>query len=233
MNIIDMLIGDLENAGVFAVSIVQDPAIQQDFVYLSKQTEMVKMSTQSEEKRILLGAALIPDLAIPRLNEDGSVYHIRFSADTIREASQLYAINGFQSAVTLEHEKSVEGLTVVESWIVEDETNDKSRKYGMDLPVGTWMLSMKVNNDEIWNDYIKTGKVNGFSIEGRFTQDAALQAVAMINAEESLLEALSELMNSELTEEDMILAAEKLLLAYDSDKKCDCKEDKDCPCKDK
>jgi hypothetical protein len=209
MNIIDMLIGDIENAGVFAVSIVEDPAIQEDFVYLSKQTEIVRMSTQSDEKRILLGAALIPDLTIPRLNADGSVYHIRFSADTIREASQLYAINGFQSAVTLEHEKNVDGLTVVESWIIEDEDNDKSRKYGMNLPVGTWMLSMKVNNDEIWNDYVKTGKVNGFSIEGKFTHDAALAKLAL-DAEQALLDELAKIIQSDLSDDEMVIMAEEL-----------------------
>ena len=227
-----MLIGDMENAGVFAVSIVEDPAIQEDFVYLSKQVEIVRMSTQNDEKRILLGAALIPDMTIPRLNADGSVYHIRFSADTIRQASELYAINGFQSAVTLEHEKSVDGLTVVESWIIEDENNDKSRKYGMNLPVGTWMLSMKVNNDEIWNDYVKTGKVNGFSIEGKFTHDAQLAALAQLDAEQALLDELAKILQSDLSDDEMTLEAKELFLDYDS-KKCDCKEGEDCSCKKK
>jgi hypothetical protein len=73
-----------------------------------------------------------------------------------------------QNNATLEHEVGINGLTVVESWIIEDETHDKSRKYGMDLPVGTWMVSMKVNNPEIWEGFVKTGKVKGFSIEGYF-----------------------------------------------------------------
>jgi hypothetical protein len=60
------------------------------------------------------------------------------------------------------------GLSLVESWIVEDEVHDKSRKYGMNVPIGTWMGAVKVNNNEVWNDYVKTGKVKGFSIEGYF-----------------------------------------------------------------
>jgi len=64
----------------------------------------------------------------------------------------------------------LDGLTLVESWIVEDKEKDKSAIYGLNVPVGTWMGSVKVNNDEIWNDYVKTGQVKGFSIEGFFAE---------------------------------------------------------------
>ena len=77
-------------------------------------------------------------------------------------------MNGNQSNSTLEHNSELQGLTLVESWIVEDKQKDKSALYNLDVPVGTWMGSVKVNNDEIWNDYVKTGKVKGFSIEGYF-----------------------------------------------------------------
>jgi hypothetical protein len=63
---------------------------------------------------------------------------------------------------------AITGLTLVESWIVEDKENDKSNMYGMDLPLGSWVGAIKVDNEEIWNDYVKTGKVKGFSIEGYF-----------------------------------------------------------------
>ena len=94
-------------------------------------------------------------------------YYIYFSKDTVEKASQLYLQNGNQNKATLEHQHSINGLTLVESWIVEDEKHDKSRKYGLNVPVGTWMGAVKVNNDEIW-ELIKTGKVKGFSIEGYF-----------------------------------------------------------------
>ena len=67
---------------------------------------------------------------------------------------------------------SIQNLTVVESWLVDDPKMDKSVKYGLEVPEGTWMVSMKVNNDEIWNDFVKTGKVKGFSIEGFFSDQA-------------------------------------------------------------
>lgn len=80
----------------------------------------------------------------------------------------MYLTKGNQNNSTLEHQHELNGLSLVESWLVEDKVHDKSRKYGMDVPVGTWMGSVKVNNDEIWNEYVKTGKVKGFSIEGYF-----------------------------------------------------------------
>ena len=68
----------------------------------------------------------------------------------------------------MEHQVDIQGLSVVESWIIEDTDMDKSKKYGLSLPKGTWMVSVKVNNDDIWNNYVKEGKVKGFSIEGFF-----------------------------------------------------------------
>ena len=80
----------------------------------------------------------------------------------------MFLQNGNQSNSTLEHAEPLSGLTLVESWLVEDEVMDKSRKYGLDVPVGTWMGSVKVNNEDVWNEYVKSNKVKGFSIEGYF-----------------------------------------------------------------
>ena len=85
----------------------------------------------------------------------------------VRKASELFLMKGNQNNSTLEHNIELKGMSVVESWIIEDEKRDKSRKYDFDLPVGTWMVSMKVNNDEVWNQ-VKAGEVKGFSIEGYF-----------------------------------------------------------------
>ena len=155
-------------AGIEAISIVENPAIEEDFIYLSK--SKVVLQSIDVEKRLLMGAALVPDKKILRRNADGE-YYIFFSKDTVRRASELFLMNGNQSKSTLEHEVDVQGLTVVESWIIEDSINDKSKKYGLSLPIGTWMVSVKVNNDEIWNDYVKTGAVKGFSIEGFFSDN--------------------------------------------------------------
>ncbi len=107
-------------------------------------------------------------LEIYRRNSEGE-YFIKFSEETVRKASQLFLSRGKQNNATLEHEVEIGGLSVVESWIIEDEVQDKSRKYGLNMPLGTWMVSVKVNNDEIWEEFVKTNRVKGFSIEGFFT----------------------------------------------------------------
>ena len=166
MRIVELLLDEESlQAGIQAISIVEAPAIEEDFIAL-KEEERVELKTIDEDKRVLLGAALVPNKPIYRRSGEDE-YYIYFSQDTVRKASELFFINGNQNKATLEHQIDITGLSVVESWIIEGE-QDKSKMYGMDLPVGTWMVSMKVHNDEIWNDYVKNGKVNGFSIEGYF-----------------------------------------------------------------
>jgi len=170
MDIIELFIDETDEvSGIEAVSIVESPAIEEDFIAL-KSTEF-KFAEVNKEKRILMGAALIPNKPIYRRNEENE-YYIYFSRETVRKASELFFINGNYNKSTLEHELPLEGLVAVESWIVEDKEKDKTTLYGMDVPLGTWMLSMKVLNDDVWNNYVKTGKVKGFSIEGYFADRA-------------------------------------------------------------
>jgi hypothetical protein len=166
MKIVELILDEeQEEGGIEAISIVESPAIESDFVAL--RAEEVKLAELDKDKKILLGALLIPNKPIYRKGEEGD-YYIFFSKDTIVKASQMYLKNGYQNSTTLEHDQALKGLTLVESWIVESETQDKSRKYGLDVPVGTWMGAVKVNNNEIWDEYVKTNKVKGFSIEGYF-----------------------------------------------------------------
>jgi len=166
MKIIELILDEAQNImGIDAISIVENPAIEANFLALK--SDEVKLAEVSKDKKILMGALLIPNKPIFRTGEQGD-YYIYFSKDTVEKASQLYLKNGYQNNSTLEHQHELNGLTLVESWIVEDAKYDKSRKYGLNVPVGTWMGSIKVNNDDVWNDYVKTGKVKGFSIEGYF-----------------------------------------------------------------
>ncbi len=146
-----------EMSGIDAVSVVSSPAIEENFIALHKhEVELKEIDT---EKRILMGAALVPNKQIYRRNDKNEEYHIYFSKDTVRKASELFLMRANQNNATLEHEKKMlDGMSVVESWIIEDEKQDKSAKYGFNLPKGTWMISMKVNNDEIWNK-VKAGEV--------------------------------------------------------------------------
>lgn len=166
MRIIELIIDENdEQSGIDAVSVVHSPAIEENFVALNKHE--IELKEVDTEKRILMGAALVPNKQIYRRNAKNEEYYIYFSADTIRKASELFLMRSNQNNATYEHEKKLKGLSVVESWIIEDEKKDKSNLYGFSLPKGTWMISMKVNNDEVWND-VKEGKVKGFSIEGYF-----------------------------------------------------------------
>ena len=164
--IIELLIDETKDEyGINAVSVVRDPAIEENFVALNKHE--VELKEVDTEKRILMGAALIPNKQIYRRNKDKE-YYIFFSEETVRKASELFLMRSNQNNATYEHErKMLEGMSVVESWIIEDEKTDKSRLYNFNLPKGTWMISMKVNNDEIWQS-VKDGEVKGFSIEGHF-----------------------------------------------------------------
>ena len=154
-----------EFSGIEAISVVENPAIEEDFIALKKHE--VQLAEVDAEKRILMGPALIPNKQIYRTNGEEE-YNIFFSEDTVKKASELFLSRGKQNNSTLEHQVDLQGLSVVESWIIEDSEMDKSKKYGLSLPKGTWMVSVKVNNDDIWNNYVKEGKVKGFSIEGFF-----------------------------------------------------------------
>jgi len=165
-----VLFNEQENEGVYAISLVSDPAIEVNFVSLSKQRE-IKLATINEEQRILVGPILIPDQLIYR-NQDGHEYNIMFPKETIKQVQHNFVQQGYQNNSTLEHSgKAIPNVTFVETWIKEDEVHDKSVLYGFSEPVGTLFGLMKVNNDEIWNDYVKTGKVKGFSIDGVFDME--------------------------------------------------------------
>jgi phage head maturation protease len=165
MKVLELIIDEKDlKGGINAVSVVEAPAIEENFVALAKhEVELKEIDT---EKRILMGAALIPNKKIYRRNKEEEFY-IYFSEDTVRRAMELFFINGNQSSATFEHKKAITGMTAVESWLIEDEKMDKSQLYGFNLPKGTWMISMKVDNDEVWQD-VKDGKIKGFSIEGYF-----------------------------------------------------------------
>ena len=197
---------DNEFSGVEAISIVEEPAIEEDFVALK--AHKIEMAEVDTDKRILMGPALIPDKKIYRRNDEEE-YYIFFSKDTVRKASELFLTRGNQNNSTLEHQYDLNGLSVVESWIVDDPQKDKSLLYNLNVPEGTWMVAVKVNNEEVWQEFVKTGKVKGFSIEGYFSdntnrpkesveEDLCSDCFEELQAEYALLEAVAALEEVEL-----------------------------------
>jgi len=192
MKIIELILDPKDKlSGIDAVSVVHSPAIEENFIHLAKHE--VELKEIDAEKRILMGAALVPNKHIYRRDKKNEEYYIYFSEDTVRQASELFLMNSNQNNATYEHEKKLEGMSVVESWIIEDSKLDKSAKYGFDLPKGTWMISMKVNNEQVWSD-VKAGKVKGFSIEGYFADKLEM---------------------SQLTEEDLLIEKIKQIIIED------------------
>ena len=196
MKIVELILDEEQLlSGVQAISIVEHPAIESDFITLSKEQE-IKLAEVDSEKRILMGPALIPNKTIFRKSGEEE-YYIYFSKETVRKASELFLTKGNQNKSTLEHNFELEGLSVVESWIVEGQ-QDKSQAYGLSVPEGTWMVSMKVYNDEVWDNYVKTGKVKGFSIEGYFADKVNMASHEDEEAEELLEAIMEELQRTEL-----------------------------------
>jgi hypothetical protein len=173
MEIIELILDEEseEMVGIEAISIVESGAIESDFIALADQE--IKLAKVDDEKRIVMGAALIPNKPIFRKRND-TMFYVYFSEDTVRRSSELFFQNGNQSNATLEHQMKASGLTVVESWIIEGE-QDKSRIYGLDAPVGTWMISMKITDDKLWAEIKEGKKYKGFSIEGYFADKASIK----------------------------------------------------------
>ena len=168
MKLYELLIDENDQilSGVNAISIVENPAIQSDFIALGDQ-KPVLLAEVNKDKQILMGAALIPERPIYRKDGDEE-YYVYFSKETIAKTAEAFFRNNNQNNATLEHAEVLNNMTVFESWIVEDPEFDKSKKYGLEVPEGTWMVSMKVDDKDVWDNYVKDNKVFGFSIEGKF-----------------------------------------------------------------
>jgi hypothetical protein len=167
MKLFELFIDESEEmTGVNALSLVENPAIMSDWVALGDQKK-VMLAEVNADKQILMGAALIPNKPIYR-EMNGEEFYIFFSEETVAKAAEMFFKKHNQQNATLEHDQRIDGMTVFESWIVEDPQLDKSKKYGLDVPKGTWMVSMKVDDQDIWDNYVKDNKVFGFSIEGQF-----------------------------------------------------------------
>jgi hypothetical protein len=156
-----------------------------------RRTKMSKVKfATDDEKRIVVGPAMVPDKKIFRKDALGNPYYVFFSAETIKMIAEKYMRNKYIDNNDLDHDgKAAKDVYVIESWIKEDE-NDKSTKYGYgDLPVGSWFVSMKVKNDEVWNR-VKTGDLKGFSVSGYFEE------VAAFAREEMFLKKVAEILKS-------------------------------------
>lgn len=186
---IELKIKDESEDGVFAISLVENPAIEEDFVYLSK--DEVQLKVIDEDKRIVVGFALVPEKRIYRAMQ-GKEFNIYFSKDTVRRSAELFMKKMNTQNFTLEHEQKVEGISVIESWIVEDPKQDKSNLYNLGAKGGEWVVMSKVYNDAVWQE-IKDGKYGGYSIEAMYDGFEQLQSKTQ---EELIIEQLTQIINN-------------------------------------
>lgn len=175
------------------ISLVSAPAIEEDFMLFN--SEIAKFKTIDKEKRVITGVAMRPNLHIPRYDAEGNLYYGFFSEETVVKAAEMF----FQKAsntnnTNLEHQFEVDGVFVFESWIVEDPELDKSKALGLSsIQKGDWLVSMKVTNDAVWENYIKTGAVRGFSVE------------VSVNSADAMIAELNSIVNDKTMTEDAII----------------------------
>lgn len=155
-------------SGLTAISVVKRPAIKAGFIAFNHDLKIE--FKEDKERRMLYGPALIPDMPIFRRDFDEKTkkskeYYAYMTAETIEKLAHSYLKNGRQGNTTIEHKVAVKGCYLVEQWIIEDPKNDKANAMGLEYPKGTMMIGMKVDNDTVWNDFVKNGTVTGFSIE--------------------------------------------------------------------
>ena len=195
MQTIELFIKDESEDGVFAISLVDEPAIESDFLALSKQDNNkfnINLKEVDKKRKVVVGYALIPDLKIPRY-KDGKEFNIVMSKETVALAAKLYMSNLNGANVTSQHEKPVQGCCVIESWIVEDAKNDKANIYNLEPAPkgGEWVVMMSLTDEEY--SKVEDGEYNGFSIEAMFQGFDALEQSKELT-EDDLIEKIKELL---------------------------------------
>lgn len=150
----------------------------------------MSFSVFNSEQRLVVGAAMIPDKMIIRRNEiTGEIYYVYFTKETIQKLQQKFMKDKLLDATNIEHgRKYLRDVDIVESWIVEDEEKDKQQVFNMKYPVGTWMVIMKVNDDNVWGK-VKNNELKGFSVQGYFLEKAKFKK------EEHLLEQIKDILS--------------------------------------
>ena len=163
-----------KDLGVYGVSLVESPAMESTFIALNKQ--QIQLAEVDKKKHILAGVVLIPDKDVYR-NQDGREFNIRFSAETIEQVANNFIKEGYQGNSTIEHEDKLEGVSIVQSWVVKDPKNDTANAYGLpkeDIKEGSWIALYKCDNKEIYDKALR-GEITGFSIDGLFSLEKVVE----------------------------------------------------------
>lgn len=161
-------INDLDETGMDAISLVDVPAVQKNFLCFSEDKKPVKFEFDGA-KHIITGVVCLAETPIYRYSERFGEYFVVFTKETIEKMIEKYARKGLFNSVNLQHndEKFVDGIYMIESYIT-DKKRGISPKEFEDVPDGSWICSYKVDNQELWDEIVNGDKLNGFSLQGIF-----------------------------------------------------------------
>lgn len=176
--------------GIDAISLVKMPAIEENFVALNQ--HRIEFKSIDDDKRIIIGLALVPNKLIYRRNGDYE-YNIVFSKETVRKAAELYFKKLKNNNATLEHQEKTDGVSTIESWIVENPKIDKSALYNLNATEGSWVVIMKIDNDEVWKE-VKNGTYLGLSVEGYFSDKVEMASVTQESKDLELIEKIKQIL---------------------------------------
>ena len=176
----EIMIEDGDDNGISLISLVEDPAIMMKGMAFSNKDVMT--FKEAGDKQIIIGPALIPNMRIYREDEKFGQYYVMFSTETIAKMVEKFNKYGSNRKINLDHSNQMVDAYIVEDWIVEDSVYDKSRKYGFEVPVGTYMIMVKIEDKNFWESEVKGNGKFGFSIEGLLGQ----QLVSLKRAEATI-----------------------------------------------
>ena len=210
MRLFELVIEDESTDEVFQISLVENPAIEAFGVFFDKEEVYL---AEMEEEGLFMAPILIPDKKILRVDGEGQPYEVYFTAPTIKRLAQMYLERKYQSNVNVEHKDKVNGVTLVESWIKESHSADKSRMYNLNVPVGSWIGTFKIDNEEVREKFRK-GELKAVSIEGLFehlerTTPERMQAALLMDMWNKSVNELSEV------EAEVVLSKVRALIKKD------------------
>jgi len=199
--------------GVYAVSLVDQPAIEVDWIKLGKIEDL--FFSVNKDKQMLFGPLLIPNKLILRRSQSGELYNIMFDAETIQIIADKYNESKINDIFNFQHSDKVVNAVLLQNWITGEK--DKSQDYGFDLPSGTWFAGVKVKDEEFWMNEVKTDKVKGFSIEVKADVEL-IKMTAEADKNESILLMNYKTKDGVELEGDITIGADLFVVAADGSK---------------
>jgi hypothetical protein len=166
--IYEIVVDDNDETGISLISLVDEPAIIMKGMTFNDNTIM--SFKEIDDKQIIVGPALIPNMRIYREDEKYGRYFVRFTPETIEKMVEKFNKYGSNRKINIDHSNQMVDAFIMEDWIVEDEVYDKSRKYGFEVPKGTYMIKVKIEDRDFWLKEVKGNGKFGFSIEGLLGQ---------------------------------------------------------------